>query len=388
MAKTRVHELAKTYGIESKEVLDKLKEMGEFVKSASSTIELPVEMKFKKTYGDALLAAEGQRQPRRRPRRRAEKPAAKKAAPTEGPRPPQPERRVRRRARGTAAAEARLRSPAPRRGARGSPSPSPRPRGRAARRPSRRGAERAQAPAGSASGGPSRCAASGQQPVRVQPGHGPSSRPAAARERRGRRTVRRVRRRGGRPGMPRPNPAMMPATRRLRHRSRARWPRWPRWSGPRWRPGRGGAPVAVRRAPGGAGAPGRGGAPVRCRCAVLPGRGGPAFGGGPGGRWRSSRSAWPDPGRLRSSRRPVAPWSQVEAGASPGVRAHGGPDDRWRARPQGQRRDRPSRPWRLADRLRREDQRRRRVAGADAVLARRDGDRDRVGQRRDARAAR
>lgn len=32
MAKTRVHELAKTYGIESKEVLDKLKEMGEFVK--------------------------------------------------------------------------------------------------------------------------------------------------------------------------------------------------------------------------------------------------------------------------------------------------------------------------------------------------------------------
>ncbi len=57
MAKTRVHELAKTYGIESKEVLEKLKEMGEFVKSPSSTIELPVEMKFKKQYGDALLAS-------------------------------------------------------------------------------------------------------------------------------------------------------------------------------------------------------------------------------------------------------------------------------------------------------------------------------------------
>src|SRR3712207_9341893 len=55
VAKTRVHELAKTYGIESKEVLEKLKEMGEFVKSPSSTIELPVEMKFKKQYGDALL---------------------------------------------------------------------------------------------------------------------------------------------------------------------------------------------------------------------------------------------------------------------------------------------------------------------------------------------
>jgi len=56
VAKTRVHELAKTYGIESKEVLEKLKEMGEFVKSPSSTIELPVEMKFKKQYGEALLA--------------------------------------------------------------------------------------------------------------------------------------------------------------------------------------------------------------------------------------------------------------------------------------------------------------------------------------------
>ena len=39
MAKTRVHELAKELGVESKVVLEKLKEMGEFVKSASSTIE-------------------------------------------------------------------------------------------------------------------------------------------------------------------------------------------------------------------------------------------------------------------------------------------------------------------------------------------------------------
>ena len=57
MAKTRVHELAKEYGVESKFVLEKLKEMGEFVKSPSSTIELPVEMRFKKQYGEALLAA-------------------------------------------------------------------------------------------------------------------------------------------------------------------------------------------------------------------------------------------------------------------------------------------------------------------------------------------
>lgn len=38
--KARVHELAKELGIESKVVLAKLKEMGEFVKSASSTVEL------------------------------------------------------------------------------------------------------------------------------------------------------------------------------------------------------------------------------------------------------------------------------------------------------------------------------------------------------------
>src|SRR3954452_14925129 len=57
VAKTRVHELAKQCNVESKFVLEKLKEMGEFVKSPSSTIELPVEMKFKKEYGEQLKAA-------------------------------------------------------------------------------------------------------------------------------------------------------------------------------------------------------------------------------------------------------------------------------------------------------------------------------------------
>ena len=56
MAKTRVHERAKEFGVESKFVLDKLKEMGEFVKSASSTIELPAEMRFRKEYGEKLKA--------------------------------------------------------------------------------------------------------------------------------------------------------------------------------------------------------------------------------------------------------------------------------------------------------------------------------------------
>lgn len=42
MAKVRVYELAKELGLESKELLNTLKDMGEFVRSASSTIEAPV----------------------------------------------------------------------------------------------------------------------------------------------------------------------------------------------------------------------------------------------------------------------------------------------------------------------------------------------------------
>jgi translation initiation factor IF-2 len=57
VAKTRVHELAKEFGVESKFVLEKFKEMGEFVKSASSTVELPAEMRFRKEYGEQLKTA-------------------------------------------------------------------------------------------------------------------------------------------------------------------------------------------------------------------------------------------------------------------------------------------------------------------------------------------
>jgi len=56
MAKTRVHELAIELGVESRWVLDRFKEMGEFVKSASSTVSLPAEMRFRKEYGDQLMA--------------------------------------------------------------------------------------------------------------------------------------------------------------------------------------------------------------------------------------------------------------------------------------------------------------------------------------------
>ncbi|MDQ4502716.1 translation initiation factor IF-2 [Sinomonas sp. ASV322] len=59
MAKVRVHELAKELGITSKDALAKLQELGEFVRSASSTIEAPVVKKLRDAYpsGSAKPAA-------------------------------------------------------------------------------------------------------------------------------------------------------------------------------------------------------------------------------------------------------------------------------------------------------------------------------------------
>ena len=58
MSKVRVHELAKQLGMESKEVLAKLQEMGEFVRSASSTVEAPVVRKLVALYPDAKPASD------------------------------------------------------------------------------------------------------------------------------------------------------------------------------------------------------------------------------------------------------------------------------------------------------------------------------------------
>ena len=50
MPKARVYDLAKELGVDSKTVLEKLKEMGEFVKSASSTVEPPVVRRLKAAF--------------------------------------------------------------------------------------------------------------------------------------------------------------------------------------------------------------------------------------------------------------------------------------------------------------------------------------------------
>jgi len=84
VAKVRVYELAKELGIESKVLVAKLQDMGEFVRSASSTIEAPVIKKVKEAFpaeaasAKAAPAAPAKKAP-------AKKAAAKKAAEPEGP---------------------------------------------------------------------------------------------------------------------------------------------------------------------------------------------------------------------------------------------------------------------------------------------------------------
>jgi translation initiation factor IF-2 len=56
--KARVHELAKELGVSSKEVLARLSEQGEFVKSASSTVEAPVARRLRESFGGGKPAQE------------------------------------------------------------------------------------------------------------------------------------------------------------------------------------------------------------------------------------------------------------------------------------------------------------------------------------------
>ncbi|OMB92168.1 translation initiation factor IF-2 [Mycobacterium colombiense] len=54
--KARVHELAKELGVTSKEVLARLNDQGEFVKSASSTVEAPVARRLRESFGGGKAA--------------------------------------------------------------------------------------------------------------------------------------------------------------------------------------------------------------------------------------------------------------------------------------------------------------------------------------------
>ena len=76
MAKVRVYELAKELGVESKTVLTTLGDMGEFVRSASSTVEAPVVRRLREKLASEPPPSHEDRQEGWSPHRPAEVPTA------------------------------------------------------------------------------------------------------------------------------------------------------------------------------------------------------------------------------------------------------------------------------------------------------------------------
>ncbi|WP_031074805.1 translation initiation factor IF-2 [Streptomyces sp. NRRL S-118] len=261
MAKVRVYELAKEFGVESKVVMAKLQELGEFVRSASSTIEAPVVRKLTDALqgpgGSAGKTAAKPGAPRKaapspKPAAPAPSPAqaARPAAPKPGAPAPKP-----------AAAESSSPAAAGRPGGPTTPAPGPRP----TPGPKPAPATPKPAPASPAPANPEFTAPPSAPAAGPRPGATPGPRPAARPGGQG----------GGRPGAPRPG-------------QQAPRPGGARPAGPR--PGNnpftsGGStgmarPQAPR--PGGAPRPGAPGAPGGPRPQGA-GQGGPRPQAGPGG---------------------------------------------------------------------------------------------------------
>ncbi|KNY07313.1 translation initiation factor IF-2 [Microbacterium sp. GCS4] len=271
--KPRVHEIAAEFGVDSKVALAKLKELGEFVKSPSSTIEPPVARKLRAAIeADPSLKSSGEAAPAAKPA--AAKPAAaKSAAPTPGPKPgpkpaPAPEAPA-------APAEAPAATPGP---AAAKPGPAAPKSSDGAPKP---GAEGGSKPAGDSAPKPgaprpgnnpfASNQGMGQRPTGPRPGNNPF---ASAQGMGQRPTPGNIPRpQAPRPGAPRPG---------------APRPGSPRPGAPRGgQGGRPGAPFQQRPGgpgrPGGAGGPGAGGPGARPGGGFAGRPGGGGRGRGPGG---------------------------------------------------------------------------------------------------------
>ncbi|MBF6080968.1 translation initiation factor IF-2 [Nocardia cyriacigeorgica] len=310
--KARVHELAKELGVTSKELLATLKEQGEFVKSASSTVEAPVARRLRESFASKSAPANGAKAGAKPGPSTAARPAAKPAAggPRPGPRTPAPAQ---------AAAPEAPATPAPRPGPAVKPGPAPAPAKEAAQAPSPAPAAKAapqaqpgarptpgaprpgqqQRPGAPAQGGP-RPAGPKPGPKTPRVGNNPySSAPAPERERPAPRPG--PGQAGGRPvpgqGGPRPGPAQggpRPGPAQGGPRPAAAQGGGPRPGGPRPSPGSmpprpspGAMPArSARPGPAGGGRPGR------------PGAGGGAGrpGGGGGGGYRGGGGGAPGAG--------------------------------------------------------------------------------------------
>ena len=196
MSKVRVSALAKELGVTSKVLLERLNGMGEYVKSASSTIETPVVRRYNEKFPAEAPKAEAPAAAKKAPATRPPGgpsgggpggpvgpgcPGRGPGRPGSGePRPQPPPRRAGRRRRPAPRAGGRPARPAP------APAAAPRQRPPAAAPACRRAPSAPAAPeapaareGGAGQGAPAsrapraRHPATGQQPVRPQPGHGP-----------------------------------------------------------------------------------------------------------------------------------------------------------------------------------------------------------------------
>ncbi|BDT98592.1 translation initiation factor IF-2 [Nocardia sp. NPDC019219] len=170
--KARVHELAKELGVTSKELLATLKEQGEFVKSASSTVEAPVARRLRESFAAKSAPSNGNK-PGARPGssgRPAPKPTG--GGPRPGPRPSAPTPAPT--AQETAAPAARTgESPAVKPGPAARPGPSPAPK------PPARESVNPQAAAASGATASSAPAPAGPRPTPGGPRPGQQQRPGA-----------------------------------------------------------------------------------------------------------------------------------------------------------------------------------------------------------------
>ncbi|MFF5974767.1 translation initiation factor IF-2 [Streptomyces sp. NPDC012769] len=307
MAKVRVYELAKEFGVESKVVMAKLQELGEFVRSASSTIEAPVVRKLTDALqgpgGGAGKTAAKPGAPRKAtpapkpapapsPAQAARPAAPKPGAPTPAPKP--------------AAAEKPAAAPAP------GPRPTPGPKPAAAPKP----APAAPAPTTPEFTAPPSAPAAGPRPGGAAPGPRPTgARPGQQAPRPGQQAPRpggqQAPRPGARPAGPRPgnNPFTSGGSTGMAR------PQTPRPGGGAPRPGGPGAVPGAPRPQGGPGGAPRpqGGAP-RPTPGGMPRPQAPRPGGAPGGNR-------PNPGMM-----PQRPAAGPRPG--PGGRGPGGPGGR------------------------------------------------------------
>ncbi len=331
----RVHELAREFGVESKVVLSTLKDMGEYVKSASSTIEAPVVRRLTEEHGEALRA---QGAKKGGAKKAAAKPAEKAASKPAAPAAPAAE---------APAAPAEAPAPAPEApAAKSAPTPGPKP-GPAAPKPA---AEAPAAPAAPQAPTPPRTpgprpAAPGPRPGPARPAARPGNNPFSSKqgmqqERPPRPPAAREGGQGGgaapRPGMPRPNPAMMPKQSGLQRPGPGGGRPGPGGRGPGGPGGRGPGGPGGRPGGAGGGRPGGGGGFAG---AGRPGGGAPGGGGGfagrpggggnrPGGRG-GTQGAFGRPGgparRGRKSKRAKRQeFDQMQAPAIGGVRVRKG----------------------------------------------------------------